>query len=289
MNKSQSKLQTNSKKQNTIESQPDSKSNEESEAEQNNLEDQVSGQLRKLKTRGFKLFSNTNLRWVELDFERRIFGYKISKFEPRYKEYHSLTDFLNFNAQTSLEDRNKSKWKFGFWVNFKGRNYTFYAESETEYEKWKRAFTRVVNIFITYKDINLYVFKLALEKFAKPYFEKLELKRLREIEEKEKKEKNEKAEVALAAEAPPEKKEVKANHADLVVTERTADKPKTDEILDADVKRVIDEENENAEVNRKLVIGNNSKENVLITTNKSEILIILFFVSSKSLLLRLNL
>jgi hypothetical protein len=74
--------------------------------------DIISGQLRKLKTTGVKLFSNTNLRWVELNLKRKIFGYKTNLKDSSLKEYHTLSDFLEYSSQTSLEHKNKSKLLF---------------------------------------------------------------------------------------------------------------------------------------------------------------------------------
>lgn len=222
----------------------------------------ICGELRKLKTTGVKIFSNTNLRWVELDFKKKIFGYKNTKQDISYKEYQNLYDFVEYHPEISNEHKNKSSWKYGFYVKFKNRHYTFYAENEIEYNKWKIALIRVYNIFIKYKDINLHAFRVALEKFAKPYYEELERERLKKLEDDRKKKE--------VIKPPPEPKKKKVNLAEVLGVQGNNDKLKSD-IYSDDLKKNIEDEIENMDVIKKINISKNFQEE--IKDNKSNFLI----------------
>lgn len=219
----------------------------------------ICGELRKLKTTGVKIFSNTNLRWVELNFKKKIFGYKNTKQDISYKEYQNLYDFIEYHPEISNEHKNKSKWKYGFYVKFKNRHYTFYAENEIEYNKWKIALIRVENIFIKYKDINHYAFKVALEKFAKPYYEELERERIRRLEEDRKKKE-------VIKPPPPEPKKKKVNLAEILGVQGNNENLKSD-IYSDDLKKNIEEEIENMDVIKKINLSKKFQEE--IKDNKS--------------------
>jgi len=227
--------------------------NNKLETNENLPEDIVMGELRKLKTNGITLFSNTNLRWVELDFKRKIFGYKINRNDQCLKEYHNLYDFVNYNPETSQEHKKKSKWNFSFYLNFKSKNYTFYAESKAEYTKWKNAFTRVRNVFINFKDLSLSVFEVALEKFAKPFYHELEKQRLSETEN----EKHTLSELLVkAAEPKPELVPLvksKVNYALLLGAQKNVEKLLSSDIYGEEIKNVVEKEIENLEINKKMV------------------------------------
>jgi len=216
----------------------------------------INGELRKLKTSGLKLFSNTNLRWVELDFKKKIFGYKIKKADPNFKEYQNLYDLLDFKSEISHEEKNKSKWKHGFYLKFKNRYYTFYAENENEFNKWYNTFTRVYNIFIQFKDISLNVFKIALETFATPYYDELERERLQKLEEERKKMKE-----------APKPKAQKINYAEMLGVKLINNGPKNSDIYTEDLKKNFEEEIDNMEVNKKLQILNNLDNEILEKNN----------------------
>lgn len=219
----------------------------------------INGQLRKLKTSGLKLFSKTNLRWVELNFEQKIFSYKINQNDSRFKKSYKLTEFIKFDSETANENKNKSKWKFSFDVKFKNRNFTFYAENLTEYNKWQNAFTRVTDIFIKYKDINSVVFKIALETFAQPYFDCLESEKLEKLAN----ERNNQI-IEIPEEISYQKKpQPKVNYAVLIGDNVNNDKPIKSDLYKDDVNKIFENELEKIEIDNKIINYNKHSNKIL--------------------------
>jgi hypothetical protein len=59
------------------------------------------GFLKKKKGSGFcRMFGSTNLRWFELHFKEKIFGYKETKNDKKFKEslYNTLIRFREKNV-----------------------------------------------------------------------------------------------------------------------------------------------------------------------------------------------
>jgi hypothetical protein len=106
---------------------------------------------------------------------------------------------------------------------------------------------------------------VALEKFAKPYYDELKLNRLRKLAE----EKNKITELTM--QSPKQKKpEPKVNYAELLGVKGNLDKPKSSDLYNAALKKNFEDEIENMEVDKKIINSNNYKEEIS-KMNKSKL------------------
>jgi hypothetical protein len=142
--------------------------------EENNNE-RITGNLKKLKTSGIKWLSATNTRWFILDFIKKTFSYKNSKNDSKIKKIYNLSQFEEYLPELDSNDKMKNKFKFGFIVKFKiNIVITIFTDNEENYNIWKDGFTRVTNIYKKYSIIKSKVFETAINVFAIPYFEEIE-------------------------------------------------------------------------------------------------------------------
>jgi hypothetical protein len=150
----------------------------------------MGGFLKKKKGSGFfRIFGNTNLRWFELDYKSKIFGYKVSKSSNKFKKSIPFEDLTSFTDQIDKEDRNFSDWRFGFQVYTKKKKLILYTQSENEYNNWiyafKIVFKKVPEAFPRIKDS---VFIKAIQIFETPYLEAIHKKKMQEEQERKRKE-----------------------------------------------------------------------------------------------------
>lgn len=103
------------------------------------------GYVRKLKNESSsKIISSTNLRWVEVNHGKNIFGYKNYKSDNSFSKYHAFKEIVNFKSDATPHDRKACNWTYAFQVITKSRRYVFFVQTENEHRQWCQAFEEIL-------------------------------------------------------------------------------------------------------------------------------------------------
>ena len=104
----------------------------------------ISGYLRK-KKRSFILIGNTNKRWFELDFIKRIFCYKNVKESLNYLEKIEFQDIKDYYFFLNTK-KNICDYKYGIKINTTKRSFILYVKTEEEKKMWESGFKKMIEI-----------------------------------------------------------------------------------------------------------------------------------------------
>jgi len=77
-----------------------------------------------------------DVRWFELDFKKKILGYKVSNNDEEYKKKYNFKEIINCNTKLSLAERKLSTFSNGFKIYTKKCAYILFAKDQEEMDKW---------------------------------------------------------------------------------------------------------------------------------------------------------
>ena len=105
------------------------------------------GYMKKLKNSSFnRIFGNTNLRWFELDFSTRTFGYRDEHNSPTLKNALRFSEIKDVTENVKLDDKALCDWQNAFRLSlFTKREYILFCQTKTEVENWIKGFAIVLN------------------------------------------------------------------------------------------------------------------------------------------------
>lgn len=146
---------------------------------------------KKKSTKLASLFDSCNVRYLSIDYENLIFGYKIKVNDSNYKEEYNLMFIKSYNTEISQKDYDKIG-NFGINIVTKFRIFTFFLNSKNDF------LLLIKNLNLILNDYNPKIienhFLTALKLFEEPYLKELEEKRKeaeRKLKEEELRKKNE--------------------------------------------------------------------------------------------------
>ena len=107
----------------------------------------IKGYMKKLKNSSFnRLFGNTNLRWFELDFKNKTFGYKEDHTDLNLKFALKFSEINDFEEKVKSEFTRLCEWQFSFGLKTKNnRLYIFFCQSQFDLDQWIDAFNIILN------------------------------------------------------------------------------------------------------------------------------------------------
>ena len=109
-----------------------------------NFED-ICGQAKKLKSSSVSsIFGSTNLRWFELSFSQKTFGYKLTRSDPECKVIYNFTEIVDFSDKLSESLMSKCDWHYGIEVKTFLKDYYLFFYNEREHKTWVKAFNIVL-------------------------------------------------------------------------------------------------------------------------------------------------
>lgn len=158
---------------------------------ENEKREDICGFLKKKKGSSIcRIFGNTNLRWFEIQFENKLFGYKNTKTDKKLKRAVQFTELVDYINSIPLADQKSCDWRYGFQVVTKKKSFILFTQSESELKKWTFGFNIILKkIPEAFPRIKESVFLNALKLFEQPYLE--EIKKLKLEEERIKKKREE--------------------------------------------------------------------------------------------------
>jgi len=138
----------------------------------------VEGNLKKLKSLKSisRFFSKTNLRYFVINFDEKMFGYKINEKDATFNVQFSLNEIRALRETIDSHKQSQCDWKYGFELEVANNIYTLFAVDLPNYNKWISAFNRIIkkdNIEYLQEDMGETIFEMALNKFYYPYLEEL--------------------------------------------------------------------------------------------------------------------
>jgi hypothetical protein len=158
---------------------------------ENEKRDDTCGFLKKKKGSSIcRIFGNTNLRWFEVQYENKLFGYKNTKTDKKLKRAVPFSEIVDYINSIPSADQKSCDWRYGFQVVTRKKSFILFTQSESELKKWTFAFHIILKkVPEAFPRIKESVFLKALKLFEQPYLE--EVKKLKLEEEKIKKKREE--------------------------------------------------------------------------------------------------
>ena len=107
--------------------------------------DDRKGYLKKLKDSSFnRIFGNTNLRWFELNFNDKTFGYKDDYNSMKLRKFLKFVEIKDFSEEVSLDDKKLCDWQYSFYIKtINNRSITLFCQTKTEHDNWTKGFNIV--------------------------------------------------------------------------------------------------------------------------------------------------
>ncbi len=92
-----------------------------------------------------KVFGNTELRFLEIDFNKNVFGFRDGpgiEFITVYK----FTDLIYFSGKTKKYDRKFCIWEHNFELKLSEFSLMIFCATEKEHGKWEESFLKILSI-----------------------------------------------------------------------------------------------------------------------------------------------
>jgi len=92
-----------------------------------------------------KVFGNTDLRFLEIDFNKKVFGFRDGpgiEFITVYK----FSDLIDFSGQTTKYDRKFCIWEHNFELKLLEFSLIIFCATEKEHAKWEELFQKIISI-----------------------------------------------------------------------------------------------------------------------------------------------